>query len=57
MLDILMTNKDALLEALNGFRDELDRLEDLIHRENWEQLASELDQASDQYRLFTGGVS
>jgi prephenate dehydrogenase len=54
MLDILSTNTGPVLEALAHFRREIDLLEALLKREDWETLAVTLELAARRQRRLAG---
>jgi prephenate dehydrogenase len=43
MMDVLETNKDSILEALRGYRNRLALIEELLIRDDFERLRSELE--------------
>jgi prephenate dehydrogenase len=55
MLDILRTNTTPILEALGGFRREIDHIETLLRNGDWTDLEDELDQSAEQQRSLAGG--
>lgn len=53
MLDILLTNRENVLESLAGFRSQIDNLESLLRDEKRQELQSSLDSnAAHQQRLL-----
>jgi prephenate dehydrogenase len=50
MMDVLETNKDAIIEALHGYRDRLALIEDLLIGEDFERLRSELEAGAENRR-------
>lgn len=53
MLDILMTNKEFVLQALRSFRERLDRMENQMRAGDWMGLEEELDRAAGQFKQLT----
>lgn len=54
MLDILSTNTAPVLEALDLFRQELDLLEGLLKRQDWEPVAKALHRAASRRKDLAG---
>lgn len=52
--DVLMENKDAILENLSKLEDRIDRMRRLLSEGNREALLAELEQASNARRLLPG---
>lgn len=50
MMDVLETNKDAILEALHGYRDHLALIEDLLIHDDFQRLRSELKAGAENRR-------
>jgi prephenate dehydrogenase len=53
MRDILITNQAAVLSALRQFRFEMDKLEDLLVRQDFSALAEQLEKNAARYRKLT----
>lgn len=54
MLDILATNREHLIEGVQGFRYRLEELEDALSTQDLERLTELLSEGADQYDLLTG---
>lgn len=50
MMDVLETNKDVLIEALHGYRDRLALIEELLIKDDFERLRSELEAGAENRR-------
>jgi prephenate dehydrogenase len=50
MMDVLETNKDAIIEALHAYRDRLALIEDLLIHSDFERLRSELEAGAENRR-------
>ncbi|MDR3572517.1 MAG: prephenate dehydrogenase/arogenate dehydrogenase family protein [Anaerolineaceae bacterium] len=62
MLDILLTNREAVLSAVQKFRLQMDRLQDLLEQQDYPHLAEQLEMNAVSYRKLTensaqGGIS
>jgi prephenate dehydrogenase len=53
MQDVLATNWEAVLSALRQFREQMDKLEDLLEQQDFSALAEQLEKNAESYRKLT----